>query len=61
MRKKIVEQKVEIQMLTNLVEDIWALIVIHHGEEEFVGELVAVSPRVSHNLELIIGLPAKAN
>lgn len=43
---------------TNLLEDVSALIVVDHSEEELVGEGRRVAPRVSQDLVLLIGLPA---
>ena len=41
---------------TYLLEYIRAFIKVDHGKEQFVGELLRVSPRIGHNGKFITGL-----
>ena len=40
-----------------LLEHVGSFVVVHHSEEELVGERRGVSPGVSQHLVLLIGLP----
>lgn len=43
----------------DLLEDVGALVVVDHGEEELVGEGRGVAPGVGQDLVLLVGLPVE--